>query len=472
MSCSKKTSRRQFLGQGAALASTGLALPYLVPRNVLGGNGQPTPNEQIGIGRIGNGRRAAQHPVTIDGLARVVAVADVNRNRWGKDAKYHNVFGPNGVFDNVDGKSCYQDYRRLLDRKDIDAVDIQTPEFWHYLPAIHACQAGKDVYGEQPLAGTIREGRKIVEAVRKYNRVYQVGEQQRSHPASRKGCELILNGRIGKVHTVLGVNFASPFYCDLPAQPIPEGLDWNTWCGPTEPAAYNQDLYMARANPGWMSFYPYSGGELVNWGCHAFSMVMWGLGVSDTGPVEIWVEPEGKKIQPPLYKEPESRARGDAACSQTTIHYRFANGVVLKLSESPTSVLGGGIMSGGMFIGDRGKISVLRGRYVCDPEGLDEEPLGDTAIRLPVSSDKDPDADGIQAHFRNFYECVKTRNRPTMDVEYGHRVATLCHLGNIARWLGRKLQWDPEKETFPGDEEANKYLDRPKRKPYELPDQV
>ncbi len=446
MSTASKTSRRQFLGQGAAVASTGLALPYLVPRNVLGGEGKPTPNEQIGVGRIGFGRRAHQHPVTVDGLARVVAIADVNRDRCGKDG--------------------YQDYRKLLDRKDVDVVDITTPEFWHYLPAIHACQAGKDVYCEQPLSGTIREGRKIVEAARKYNRVFQVGEQQRSHPMDRKACELILNGRIGKVHTVLGHNYPSPFYCDFPGQPVPAGIDWDMWCGPTNPIPYNKDIYIPRAKPGWMSFYPYSGGELVNWGCHGLSMVMWGLGVSETGPVEIWVEPAGQKLDPPTYTAPESRKRGDEACSQMIIHYRFADGVVLKLDGGPGS--------GGTFIGDKGKISVVRRGYECDPKGLDEEPLKDPAIQLYKSnySESDGRDDGTKAHFRNFYECVKTRKQPIMDVEYGHRVATLCHLGNIARWLGRSLKWDPEKEIFPGDEAANKYLDRPKRKPYELPAQV
>ncbi len=446
MSTMSKTSRRQFLGQGATVAATGLALPYLVPRNVLGGEGKPTPNEQIGVGRIGFGRRAHQHPVTVDGLARVVAIADVNRDRCGKDG--------------------YQDYRKLLDRKDVDVVDITTPEFWHYLPAIHACQAGKDVYCEQPLSGTIREGRKIVEAARKYNRVFQVGEQQRSHPMDRKACELILNGRIGKVHTVLGANYPSPFYCDFPGQPVPAGIDWDMWCGPTNPIPYNQDIYIPRAKPGWMSFYPYSGGELVNWGCHGLSMVMWGLGVSETGPVEIWVEPAGQKLDPPTYNAPESRDRGNKACSQTIIHYRFANGVVLKLDGGPGS--------GGTFIGDKGKISVVRRGYECDPKGLDEEPLKDSDIRLYKSNYKESDGrdDGTKAHFRNFYECVKMRKQPIMDVEYGHRVATLCHLGNIARWLGRKLKWDPAKEIFPGDEEANKYLDRPKRKPYELPTQV
>lgn len=461
MSSIKKTSRRQFLGQGALVASAGLALPMIVPRNVLGGDGQPTPNEQIGIGRIGNGRRANQHPVDVDNRARIVAVADVNRERCGPDG--------------------YQDYRKLLERKDVDAVEIATPEFWHYLPAIHACQAGKDVYAEQPLASTIREGRAIVEAARKYNRVYQVGEQQRSHGFVRKGCELVRNGRIGKVHTVLCPNYASSFYCDFPGQPVPEGMDWDMWCGPTEPIPYHQDIYLPRATPGWMSFYPYSGGELVNWGCHSLSPVMWGLGVSETGPVEVMIDPVGDKLDPPTYKGPESRERGDAACFHPIISYRFADGVVVKMDGGAQQlerfvVSPQGMqfvaMSGGTFIGDKGKISVVRCGYSCEPGGIDEEPLGDNAVRLQTSGARDLEGDGIWAHWNNFYDCIKTRQRPVMDVEYGHRVATMCHLGNIARWLGRNLQWDPEKEIFPNDAEANNYLDRPKRKPYEIPNPV
>jgi len=392
--------------------------------------------------------------------ARIVAVADVNIKRaaqWG--ARYKCP--------------AFQDYRKLLERKEVDVVVYATPEHSHYLPCIHAAQAGKDIYGEQPLSHTIREGQVMVQAVRKYQRVFQTGEQQRSHPATRKAVELILNGRIGKVHTVIGYNYPSPFECDFPAQPIPEWLDWDHWCGQNEVVPYHTDIYLSRIpyrreeyptepaekyaiGPGWMSFRPYSGGELLNWGCHGLSMVQWALGMDNSGPVEIWVEP-AEKLQRVVYDQPETRDRGDAICSRPIVNYRYANGVVLKLTGIEDR-LGGGAT----FVGEKGRITIFREGYVCDPKGLDEDPLPANAIRVYQSDN----------HMENFFQCVRSRRDPIMNVEAGHRVASLCHLGNIARWLGRRLRWDPQKEIFPGDDEANQYLDCPKRRGYELPERV
>lgn len=362
----------------------------------------------------------------------------------------------------------------MLDRKDVEVVIYATPEHWHYLPCIHACQAGKDIYGEQPLSHTIREGRTMIQAVRKYKRVFQTGEQQRSHPATRKAVELIRNGRIGKIQSIIGYNYPSPYECNFAAQPIPPGLNWDAWCGPNEVVPYHTDLYLSRipyereppyytrpaekyaVGPGWMSFWPYSGGELPNWGCHGLSMVHWALDMDLSGPVEIWVDPE-EKMEQVVYDTPDTRDRGDAACSQTIIHYKYANGVVLSLS-SVDPKLGGGAT----FIGEKGRITIFREGYECDPAGLDEDPLPAGAARVYESDN----------HMENFFACVASRKDPIMPVEAGHSVATLCHLGNIARWLGRRLKWDPEKEVFPGDDEANGYLDTKKRQPYELPTEV
>jgi predicted dehydrogenase len=205
-----------------------------------------------------------------------------------------------------------------------------------------------------------------------------------------------------------------------------------------------------------MSFRPYSGGELPNWGCHGLSMVQWALGTDHTGPVEVWVEP-AEKLPKVVYENPDTRDRGDAATSRSIIHYKYANGVVLRLSGIE-SRLGGG----GTFIGDKGRITIFREGYQCDPKGLDEDPLPADAVRVYASDN----------HVQNFFDCVRSRKDPIMTVENGHRVATLCHLGNIARLLGRPLKWDPEKEVFPGDDEANQYLDCPKRKGYEVPEKV
>ena len=473
----RNISRRRLLGQALGAASAGIALPMFIScrkdptseeKNKTSGEGEktPGPNDQIGVGIIGCGRRNAQLQVGRGGqgkqpkCARIVAVADFNIKRAEQWATKYEC-------------PAYQEYRELLDRKDVDVIIYATPEHWHYLPCIHAAQAGKDIYGEQPLRHTIREGRVMVEAVRKYNRVFQVGEQQRSHPAARKAAELILNGRIGKVREVIGYNYPSPFECGFSGQPIPEELDWNRWCGPNEVVPYNVNLYLSRipyertkhwpneaeenaVGPGWMSFRPYSGGELVYWGCHGLSMVQWVLGTDNSGPSKVWVEP-AEKLEPLVYSKPEKRDRGDEHTSKTTVNYRFANDVVLKLNSTDKR-LGGGAT----FIGDKGKITILRGKYECEPKGLDKAPLPADAIRL-IESDN---------HMQNFFDCVESREEPIMNVESAHRVATLCHLGNIARQLGRPAKWDPVKEEFAGDEEANKYLDCPKRKGYELPKEV
>jgi len=480
----KKISRRRLLEQAFGAAGAGISLPMLIscrkpaaskqeePQEDSRGQGKAAgPNDQIGVGFIGCGRRNGQLLMGKGGQKRppksirIVGVADVNERRARQWAAKHNC-------------PAYQDYRELLDRKEVDVIIYATPEHWHYLHCIHACQAGKDIYGEQPLSHTIREGRVMADAVHKYKRVFQTGEQQRSHPMTRKAVELILGGRIGKVHTVIGYNYPSPYECSFPAQPIPDGLDWDRWCGPNEVVPYHTDLYLSRVpyhreeyparpaekyavGPGWMSFRPYSGGELANWGCHGLSMVQWALGMDNSGPVEVWVEP-AEKVQKVVYDNPESRDRGDIISSRTIINYRFANDrfandVVLKLSGTD-SRLGGG----GTFIGERGRITIFREGYECDPIGLDEDPLPDDAKHVYRSDN----------HMSNFFKCVELRKEPIMNVENAHRVATLCHLGNIARWLGRPLKWDPEKEVFLGDDEANTYLDCPKRKGYELPDQV
>ena len=468
MTTASRISRRRLLRQTLGAAAAGIALPAISCRKDTATNpGTVSPNNEIGVGIIGCGRRSGQLVIGKGGqgkppdYARIVAVADFNMRRANQWAANYQC-------------EAYQDYRQLLDRKDVQVVIYATPEHWHYLPCIHACQAGKDVYGEQPLSHTIREGRAMAQAVRKYQRVFQTGEQQRSHPKTRKAAELILNGRIGKLQSIIAYNYPSPYECDFPAQPIPDGLDWDRWCGPNEVVPYHTELYLSRipyerekpypaqpaekyaVGPGWMSFRPYSGGELANWGCHGLSMVQWVLGADASGPVELWVEP-GEKLEKVVYDNPEKRDRGDARTSKTIINYRYANGVVLKLGSIDTK-LGGGAT----FIGDQGRITTFRGGYGCDPKGLDEEPLPADAIRVYESNN----------HMQNFFDCVASRKDPIMNVENGHRVATVCHLGNIARWLGRPLKWDPQQEIFPGDEEANQYLDTPKRKGYELPNQV
>jgi predicted dehydrogenase len=398
--------------------------------------GQPGANDRIGVGFIGMGRQAGDLLAVLRGLpeARVTAVADVNVNRARKVAEAESAV-------------AVQDYRRLLERGDVDAVITATPEHWRILICLHACQAGKDLYVEKPMSLTIREGRLIVEAVRKHQRVCQVGSQQRSMWPNQAGCELVRSGAIGKVRRVVAHNYPSPWEGQLPAQPVPEGLDWDMWCGPAPVVPYHQDLYLPRANPGWLSFRPYSGGEMTGWGAHGFDQVQWALGMDESGPVEVWVE--GGSFAAPTYTVPESKARGDGLCSVPKVFFRYPGDIVMELGDGP--------MGGAVFIGERGRVRIDRAFVSSDPPELAEAALE----RRPA---------GVTwNHLKNWLACIKTRQKPVADVEIGHRSATVCHLGNIARWTSRRLKWDPVTERFPDDTEANRYLDRERRKPYDLP---
>jgi predicted dehydrogenase len=433
-------SRRQFL-RTASAAAAGFAVPCFIPSGVLAFQGTPGANDRIGVAGIGVGRQGGGLVRGANGKrdVRMVAVADVNLPRAEQIGQALNAV-------------AYQDYRKLLERQDVDAIITATTDHWRAIVCIHAAQAGKDIYAEKPMTLTIHEGRLMVQAVRKYGRVFQTGSQQRSHAANRFGCELVRNGRLGKIQMVIGSNYPSPWEGALPGQSVPEGLDWDMWCGPTPLVPYHADLYAPRANPGWISFRPYSGGEMTGWGPHGLDQIQWALGMDDTGPVEVWTE--GASFDPPTYTAPESRSRGDKLGSTPMVFFRYANGVTVKLDN--------GNPGGGIFIGDQGKIEIFRGRVTSNPEELVKQPIRDDEIQLYKSSD----------HMQDWLDCIKSRQKPIADVEIGHRSTTVCHLGNIARWVGRRLRWDPVAERFPGDDEANQYLDRPRRKPYELPETV
>jgi len=439
MNSSAKVSRRQFLRRGAALAAAGAAAPYIIPSGVLAAPGRPGANDRIGIGGIGIGRQGSGDVRAALALkeTRLVAIADANLPRAREIAAKYQA-------------EAYQEYRKLLERKDVDAIITATPDHWRSLVCIHACQAGKDVYAEKPMTLTIREGRLMVEAVRKYQRVFQTGSQQRSMTVNRLGCELVRTGAIGKVLKVIAYNYPSPWECGLPEQPVPDGINWNMWCGPTEIVPYHPDLYTPRANPGWISFRPYSGGEMTGWGAHGLDQVQWALDMDESGPIEVWTE--GQKFSPPTYTAPEPVARGNKICSEPRVFFRYPGDIVMELGNGP--------MGGAVFIGEKGKITIDRGVCKSDPPEIAAE-----AVKKLGSPKGD-------THMRNWIECIKSRQKPNADVEIGHRSATVCHLGNIARQLGRKLRWDPVKEVFPDDAEANACLDRPRRKPYLLPETI
>jgi predicted dehydrogenase len=426
------------------LAAAGVAVPYFVPSGVLaatrstGYPGRPGANDKIGIAGVGIGRQGSGDLAAAlkDPRTRFIAVADVNLPRGEATAKKHQ-----GV--------ALQDYRKVLDRKDVDAIVTATPEHWRSLICIHACQAGKDIYAEKPMTVAIREGRLMVQAVRKHQRVFQVGSQQRSMPIDRKACEFIRGGGLGKLSKVQYWNYPSPWEYGMQAQPVPDGLDWDMWCGPTEVVPYHPELYIPRGKPGWLSFRPYSGGEFTGWGAHGLDMVQYALGMDESGPVEIWTE--GPKFTPLTYTEPESSKRGNSITNQPNVFFRYADGVLLEPVEKAPSF-------GAHFYGEKGRMTIDRGKVTSEPKEMAVDLLKKVA--------------NTDSHVRNWLDCIQSRKRPHGDVEIGHRSATVCHLGNIARWAGRKLHWDPVKETFVGDDAANQYLDRPHRKGYELPETV
>jgi len=365
---------------------------------------------------------------------QIVAICDVERIRLEKEQKNINDFyaeRENKAF--YRGCKTYSDFREMILRDDIDAVVIATPDHWHAIPAIEAMKNGKDVYCEKPLTLTINEGKVVRAVARRYGRVFQTGSQQRSERGFRLACEYVRNGRIGKVHTVHVNVGGPPIECNLPAEPVPEGLDWDFWLGPAPWRPYNSDIAPGLDYPGWPNFRAYrdySGGPMTDWGAHHFDIAQWGLGMDHSGPVEI-IPPDGKTFQ--------------------RLTYRYKNGV--------TMYHGGGAKKAGVeFIGERGRIMVNRGYLEADPPEILLEPITPQEIHLYESP----------GHHDDWLESIRNRRNPICDVEIGHRSVTVCHLGNIAFWLKRPLQWDPEKEDFVNDADARRLMQRPMRSPWTL----
>ncbi len=420
--------RRAFLRKTAAAAAAGVSFPY-----VLSGCMQPAktrfgPNDRIRVGFIGTGGRG-RHLMTGENLAQhadLIAICDCYQKRVDEAARML----PNG-----DRVQRYTDYRRMLEAEKLDAVFVATTTHARALIAIHAMQAGLDVYAEKPVCLTIAEGRSLVKAARRYQRVFQVGTQQRSIPSNVYASRLVREGAIGRVHTVVACNFEPPTrWTPKPGQPVPDGLDWDAWCNQTELRPYHPDLQYK-----WAIWWDYDGGGqswgVTGWGTHALDQVQCALGTDHTGPVEITPDEPGP---------------------QCKVTLKYANGTLLKL-HGPKRDLAD---LGAIFLGDKGRIEIKRGSFTTDrPELLQAQP---TTLPANVPGE-------CKWHFDNFFECMRTRNRPNADIEIAHRSTTVCYLVNICRDLKRKLRWDPKAERFIGDDEANGMLSRPRRAGYELP---
>lgn len=415
-------NRRSFLKQAGAAA----AFPTILTSPVLGADGVPPASERIRLGFIGVRNRGIQN---LDPMIKhAVAVCDVDRNVLAL-AKAR--------VDKANGGSCaaYADYRELLAAKDIDAVVISTPDHWHALQTIDACEAGKDVFCEKPLGLTVEEGRRMVQAARKHNRIVQTGSQQRSDDRFRRACELVRNGKLGKLKSVEvglpGPNWKGPA---VPDEPAPSELDYDLWQGPAPARPYNP----LRVHYWFRFFWAYSGGQMTNFGAHHLDIAQWALGMDQSGPVAA----EGTASYPAHggYETPE----------KFEVTYEYPGGVQVKC--------GTGYRGGVTFHGERGTLYVTRGRIEANPKEILDEPLVRSVVRLYESKD----------HYRNWLECLRTRKLPICDVEIGHRSATVCHLGNIAIRTGRKLRWDPVKERVIGDEEQARMLHYTYRKPWKL----
>ena len=429
--------RRTFLRHSVLAAASA---SYVIPRTVLGAPGQPGANDRIAVGLIGSGHRP--HDLLKESPAdlRLVALADCDRNQMDSYAKWAMGNRPDITLANL---PQYQDYREMLDKEKLDAVFVATTTHARVLICLHAMQAGLDVYAEKPLTLTIEEGQYLIKAERKYKTVFQAGSQQRSVPINNFGSDLVKNGAIGKVHTVICPNFIGPERRpETPGQPVPDGLNWDMWCHQTPLVPFHPNLHPGLGR--WGRWRAYDGGGLgwgvTGWGTHALDQVQRALGTDHTDPVEVWLE-----------EEPSRTAK---------ISLRYDTGTVLKLSLPK----GKGPGLGAIFVGEKGKIEINRNRLASNPAELVEG--------APEPEDRSVVASVAHRHIQNWVYCMRTREMPCASAEIGHRATVICHLINICRELGRTLKWDPVNEVFLGDDEANQLRSRTRRKGYELPESV
>ncbi len=416
-------SRRDFL-KSSVVAGAIFAVPTIVPASVFGAN---APSNRITMGCIGMGRKGTGNMKGFKGMSgcEVVAVCDVDA---GNREKTRQAAG-------LDASSSYNDFRDLLARDDIDAVSVAPPDHWHVPMSIAAVRTGKDVFCEKPLTLTIAEGRALANEVKRFGRVFQTGSQQRSGSEFRFACELVRNGRIGKLHTIKvgipGNNRTCP--PTWKAEPVPEGFDYDMWLGPAPWEPYTEQ----RCHYQFRFILDYSGGQMTNWGAHYLDIAQWGNDADDTGPVEI--EGKGDFPQSGLF----------TTAKTVDIEYTYDNGVKLLLKT------GGGNTR---FEGSEGWVFVTRGKIDAEPKSILKTKIRPDEIHLYNSRD----------HKQNFLDCIKSRREPIASAEIGHRSSTVCHLGNIAMLLGRKLKWDPAKERFTNDWAANRMVARSMRAPWSL----
>ena len=428
MKNTSQITRRSFLKGTAAIGGAAIGLPAIVPASVFGAN---APSSRIVMGAIGVG---SQGTGDMQGFlskpeVQMVAICDIDKGHLDNAKKI--------VDDKYGNKDCtaYHDFRELIGRGDLDAVQLAMPDHWHAIPAIAAARAGLDIHGQKPLARSIREGRAMCDAVHRYGRVWQTGSQQRSDFKFRRACELVRNGRVGKILKV-EVGLPTGGGTDVkPVIPIPEGLDWNRWLGPAPYVPYRGVSHW-----DWRWIMDYSGGQLTDWAGHHIDIAHWGMGWDYTGPVEI----EGKGNYPTegLYN----------VATEYKFACTYADGTVMTVANNQQ------ITQGAKWYGETGWIHVNRGGLSASDEKILREEIGPNEIRLYESRD----------HKQNFLDCVKSRELTICPAEVGLRSISVGLLGEIAMLTGRKIKWDPQNEKIIGDPEASVLLGRSYREPWIL----
>jgi predicted dehydrogenase len=418
-------TRRHFIQRTLGTAAA-IAAPAFLERGILGAN---APSERLLSGHIGVGGMGSGHLNFFKDSCG--AICDVYDPHLQRAAKTIGRYVP-----------LYKDFRELLDQRDLDAVVIATPDHWHGVMAVLACEAGKDVYVQKPAAVTIEEGRAMVKAAERCGRVVQVGSQGRSTEAAYKACRYIRNGMIGKVEKVTCWHYPNPVGGFKPDTDPPAGLDWDLWLGPVRYLAYNEE----RCHFNFRWFLELGGGQIRDRGAHIMSVALWCLDGDQRGPVSI--EAKGTAPREGIWDCP----------TDMEVKYEFKDPDWTLLWLQPGQPeMGAGY--GAKYWGDKGTLIVTGGDGGC---GTEEK-----------ARSYEPPASGIHpyespGHEQDFVDCCRSRKKPIMNIEAGHAVSTLCILGNISYILGRKLQWDAKSEKVVGDEEANRMLSRPNRSPWRI----
>ncbi len=452
-----KLTRKDFLKKSAK-ATALLGMPMIVPSSVFGKN---APSNRINVGAIGTGRISRIHDmpgVWQYDSAHILATADVDINR-ARDGKQL----VDNYYSERDGKSysattAYQDYREMLEKEDLDAVIISTPDHWHGKMAIDAAKAGKHIYLQKPASLTISEGRMMSDIVQKSGVVFQIGSQQRSSVQFRRAAELVLNGRIGELKQVKVGLPGDPSGEDEPEMPIPSNLDYDMWLGSTPEVYYTEKRVHPQSGygrPGWLRCEQFGAGMITGWGAHHIDSAHWGMGTEYTGPVEIW----GKADFP-------TSGLWNVHGIFTT-EAKYANGVHMIVSNE--------LPNGVEFIGSEGWIFVTRGNYqatasdpVVNSEGRAPLEANEASILTSQLGADEIDLPESQEHHGDWLAAIKANKQPIAPVEVAHRSCSACLLHHMAMKTDRKLHWDPDKEIFIDDDEANSWLSRPQRAPYKI----